>query len=452
MVINNCRNGSGFIGAAIEDGSNNVVSGCFLGTDAKGASTKPNLVGAIVDGSSLTPFGAPNHTTIGGISPSERNLMSGNFSAGVQIGTGSSDTLIVGNYVGTDATGTRVVANATGIGIGPSQRNTIGGTTPGSGNLVSGNWGSGILFLIGGQTLVQGNRIGTDASGLFSVPNGTGVQIQVGEAGIVVGGTTPQTRNLISGNGFYGVRVFRPVGAPAVIGNFIGTDLTGTAPLGNGRDGILLASGSLADAVGGSVMDNVIAFNGAAGVAVGVDPSDGFSGNRIAGNSIHDNGRLGIDLGSDGVTANDPGDSDTGPNNLQNFPVLSSAVSDGITTRVQGTLNSLAATTFAVQFFSSPNCDASGSGEGQNFLGEVSVTTDSTGNADFQVSLSSGSADQVITATATDLSGSTSEFSPCAGVTFATLPTSVPVLDGRHLAALALLLAVSGAVLLGRSR
>jgi hypothetical protein len=452
MVINNCRNGSGFFGVAIEDGSNNVVSGCFLGTDAKGASAKPNLSGVVVDGSSLTPFGAPNHTTIGGTSPPERNLMSGNFSEGILIGVGSSDSLIDGNYIGTDATGRGTVSNVAGITVNASQRNIIGGMASGSGNLVSGNIASGILFGIAGQALVQGNRIGTDGSGSLSVPNGTGVWIQEGAGSIVVGGTTPQTRNLISGNAFYGVRAFRPMSAPAVIGNLIGTDLTGTAPLGNGRDGILLGSGSLADTVGGTVMDNVIAFNGAAGVAVGVDPSDGFSGNRIAGNSIHDNGRLGIDLGSDGVTANDPGDSDTGPNNLQNFPVLSSAVSDEISTRVQGTLNSLAATTFTVQFFSSPNCDASGHGEGQNFLGEASVTTDSTGNANFQVSLSSVSADQVITATATDPSGNTSEFSPCAGVTFGTLPTSVPVLDGRHLAALALLLAVSGAVLIGRSR
>jgi hypothetical protein len=452
MIIDNCQNGSGFYGVAIEDGSDNVVSGCFLGTDAKGASAKPNLSGVAVDGSSLTPFGAPNHTTIGGTSPSERNLISGNFSAGILIGVGSSDSLIVGNYIGTDSTGRRSVFNAGGIIVNASQRNIIGGMTSGSGNLVSGNAASGILFGIAGQALVQGNRIGTDGSGSFSVPNGTGVQIHEGAGVVVVGGTTPQTRNLISGNAFYGVRVFRPMGAPAVMGNFIGTDLTGTAPLGNGRDGILLASVSLADTIGGIVMDNVIAFNGAAGVALGVDPSDGSSGNRVAGNSIHDNGGLGIDLGSDGVTANDPGDSDTGPNNLQNFPVLSSAVSDGISTRVQGTLNSQAARAFTVQFFSSPNCDASGYGEGQNFLGEASVTTDSTGNADFQVSLPSGSADQLITATVTDPLGNTSEFSPCAGVTFATLPTSVPVLDGRHLAVLALLLAVSGAVLLGRSR
>ena len=109
--------------------------------------------------------------------------------------------------------------------------------TLGSGNLVSGNIGSGILFGIAGQALVQGNRIGTDASGFLSVPNGTGVLIQDGGTA-VVGGSAPEARNLISGNAFHGVRVFRPFfGVPRVEGNFIGTDATGAAPLATDRMG-----------------------------------------------------------------------------------------------------------------------------------------------------------------------------------------------------------------------
>jgi len=375
IVVNGCGSGTGFVGIAIEDGSNNVVSGCYIGTDAAGSIAKQNIGGIFIDGGDLNPPGAPARTTIGGTSPSERNLISGNFGVGILIGQGSSDTLVVGNYVGTDATGGKIVANASGVQVNVSQRSTIGGTTMGSGNLVSGNFGSGVLILSAGQTIIQGNRIGTDATGSFRIPNGTGVQIQVGTAGIVVGGNTAAAGNVISGNAFYGLRIFRPLGAPLVAGNLIGTDVSGTAPLGNARDGVLMLSGSTVDSVGGSVAGNVIAFNGGAGVAVGADLDDRSSGNRISGNSIHDNGSLGIDLGSDGVTANDPGDGDTGPNNLQNFPVLFSALSDGVSTEVRGSLNSSPATSFTIEFFANPACDASGFGEGQTFLGQTTLTT-----------------------------------------------------------------------------
>ncbi len=154
---------------------------------------------------------------------------------------------------------------------------------------------------------------------------------------------------------------------PRVEGNFIGTDATGAAPLGNGQNGVMMASGSLVYTVGGTVTNNVIAFNGAAGVAVGFNPSDGSSNNRITGNSIHDNGGLGIDLGSDGVTLNDVGDGDTGPNNLQNYPVLSAAISDGISTRITGALNSVPTTTFSVEFFGARRAILPATAKGRRF-------------------------------------------------------------------------------------
>lgn len=237
-------------------------------------------------------------------------------------------------------------------------------------------------------------------------------------------------------------------------GNLIGTDASGSLAVPNLGRGVDIFAVSTGHRIGGQLPGerNVIAFNGGAGVAVGGNASDGSFGNRISGNSIHDNAGPGIDLGSDGVTANDPEDGDTGPNKLQNYPVLSSAVSDGISTRIQGTLDTLPATTFSIQFFSSPSCDPSGYGEGQTFLGEAFVTTDSSGKASLQVSVPSGSANHVVTATATDLAGNTSEFSACVGVTFATLPSSVPTLDAKHLLGLALLLAAAGALVLARAR
>jgi hypothetical protein len=239
-----------------------------------------------------------------------------------------------------------------------------------------------------------------------------------------------------------------------VQGNLIGTDTSASLPIPNLGRGVYIFAFSNGHLIGGQLPGerNVIAFNGGAGVAVGSNASDTSFGDRISGNSIHDNAGPGIDLGSDGVTADDAGDGDTGPNGLQNYPVLSAAFSDGISTQIQGTLDSLPATMFSIEFFGSPSCDSSGSGEGQTFLGEASVTTDSFGKASFQVLVASGSGNQVVTATATDPAGNTSEFSACVGVTFGTLPSSVPDLDAKHLLGLALLLAAAGILILARTR
>src|SRR5439155_1349078 len=152
-----------------------------------------------------------------------------------------------------------------------------------------------------------------------------------------------------------------------------------------------------------------IAFNLGAGVVVqGV----GATGNPIRGNAIYSNGALGIDLGGDGVTPNDAGDADNGPNRLQNFPVLSGALAAGGTTRVAGTLNSLANTTFALDFYASAAADPSGFGEGARYLGSAQVTTDDSGNASFEVTLAAPTTPgEVVTATATDPANNTSEFS-----------------------------------------
>ena len=126
-----------------------------------------------------------------------------------------------------------------------------------------------------------------------------------------------------------------------VQGNFIGTNLAGTGAVGNSL-GVSLESTVTNNTIGGTTggVGNTIAFN--AGVGVSVATGAG-TGNSIQGNSIHSNSGLGIDMGSAGVTANDLGDADTGPNNLQNFPVLTSALS-GDNTVIAGTRNSTANT------------------------------------------------------------------------------------------------------------
>ncbi|MBK6744805.1 MAG: Calx-beta domain-containing protein, partial [Hydrogenophilales bacterium] len=139
----------------------------------------------------------------------------------------------------------------------------------------------------------------------------------------------------------------------------------------------------------------------------------------VLGNAIYGNSGLGIDLGDDGLTLNDADDVDAGANGLQNFPVLTSAVSSGGNTTVAGTLNSTVGTNFRIEFFSSPAADASGHGEGQTYLGFADVTTDGSGNASFNTVLAgvSVTVGHVISATATvDLGvvgyGATSEFCP----------------------------------------
>lgn len=449
-------------GISIQSGSGNRISGCFIGTDPSGAIASPNRIGlALISSDPGVVFIVG--TLIGGNDPGSRNIISGNsstlandYSAGVFLGFGASNTTLAGNYIGTNAAGTLALPNGgglvgDGVSVNVASDTVIGGAAVGAGNVISGNVSTGINTSFSLRTVIQGNLIGTDAKGAAALPNRTGI-IDEQDLSTVIGGASPGARNVISGN-VAGLLIMAGTRLTSVSGNLIGTDITGAVPLGNGQSGIAIVLSSTSNTIGGEgMLSNVIAYNGSAGVAIGRGSSDTSSGNRVSDNSIHDNGGLGIDLGSDGVTANDPGDADVGPNNLQNFPVLTSAVSDGITTLIRGTLDSSPGATFSIEFFASPSCDSSGYGEGQTFLGATSVTTDASGRASFQVLVASGAANRVVTATATDSAGNTSEFSACVSATFASLPSSVPTLDSGHLLGLALLLAGAGVFLLARIR
>ena len=197
----------------------------------------------------------------------------------------------------------------------------------------------------------------------------------------------------------------------AVVGNLIGTDVTGTSPLGNVRSGVLVSSGAGGNGIGGRDPDagNVIAFN-EAGIRL---VNSAGSGNAIEWNSIFDNLALGIDIGGAGLTPNDPGDVDGGSNDSQNFPVLHTADGSGI----MGTLNSTPDTEFYVEFFANDACDdPSGYGEGQTFLGATIFLTDGLGDVGFTVPFVAPPG-SFVTATATNPNGSTSEFSACVPVT-----------------------------------
>ncbi|MGD8869746.1 MAG: CSLREA domain-containing protein [Gemmatimonadales bacterium] len=216
---------------------------------------------------------------------------------------------------------------------------------------------------------------GSTVKGLRVRGFATGILID-GGAGNVIGGEAASQSNEIIDNGGAGVRI------------------TGAAATGN------------------RVQWNTIAGNGGPGVTL----PDAGTGNAISFNSISENGALGIDLGDDGVTPNDAGDADTGPNDLQNYPVMDKAVF-GVN-RAEGTVNTRPNTDLTVEFYSSEDCDATGHGEGLTLHGFTDVTSDAAGDAEFSFTLVGNvPLGRQVTATATDADGNTSEFSNCTAAT-----------------------------------
>lgn len=406
-------------GISIENGFGHQIGGCFLGTDPTGTIARGNRIGIVVDFSpaAVVVVGAdaaslPLVAVIGAPDSAERNILSGNSSDGLGF-LGITNCLVQNNYVGIDSSGGLALPNqGNGVVLSVTALVTVGGAIPEAGNVVSGNVGSGILMAFGSGNRVESNRIGTDATGGAAIPNGTGIQLILESSGDFLFG------NLVSGNTFYGIRVFRSA-ATVISGNRVGTDVSGTAPLGNGQSGVFILASSFGVSVGAGA-PNIIAFNGGSGVSVGADASDASNDNRISGNSIHDNGRLGIDLGDDGVTPNQDCNTGRGPNLLQNFPVLTNAVSAGGTTTIDGELNSVPNSRFFIEFFSNTRCNPSGYGQGETFIGATSVMTDGSCNASFEATLpQSLPAGTFVTATATDAIGNTSEFSACRPVAIA---------------------------------
>ena len=264
--------------------------------------------------------------------------------------------------------------------------------------------GHGIFFTdTAGNTnnRVEGNFIGTNPTGTTAAQNvSEGVNAEgPGTGKNTIGGTTPASRNLISGNGRVGITLSSS-DANTVRGNLIGTRANGTDPLGNNSQGILLSG----DADNNLISENVIAFNDFSGVGI---LSSTAVGNRILTNSIFSTNGLGINFGNASVgREQDNKDPDTGANNLQNYPIITSATSSGTATTITGKLNSKPRKTFTIQLFSNP----AGTDEGKTFLGQVKVRTNLKGKASFSFFGPAAAQGEAITATATGAEG-TSEFS-----------------------------------------
>lgn len=398
--------------------SGNSVFGNYIGTDAAGDADLGNSTdGVFIDHSPDVLIGS---TTAG-----TGNVISGNNTNGVRIIDDPSSTFttairVQGNIIGLNATGTTDLGNTLdGVHIDNCNNVRVGSTLTSGRNIISGNNNHGIEILGASTgTLVEGNFIGTDISGTLDRGN-TFDGVLTDASGNTIGGAGT-ARNIISGNAFHGVALLN-VSAPGnlVQNNFIGTDVNGTNPIANTLTGVII--NGVGNTLGGAAgLGNTVAFNLDDGIRVQAVGSAG-NGNAIFTNSIFSNGstsgQLGIDILPDGVTPSDNLDPDTGPNNLQNFPVLTSAVRNNgnSTTTITGLLDSTPSTNFVLQFFSNPSCDASGNGEGKTFLGSTTVTTPFDGNpVSFVIAFATAvPIGQSITATATDSGFNTSEFSAC---------------------------------------
>ena len=416
--------------AAIQvNGPAGTITGCFLGVDPTGLTALSNTYGIDVEGSAGVQIGGElpaQRNVISGNSGFQIGFgcysgggsnhdIQGNF-----IGPAASGTAV--------PAGAPVIAH-TGIGLCFGINGvTIGGATPAARNVISGNPFLGInvsnSFSGSGVTnvVIRGNYIGTDLTGTLPIPNGTGIRINTRNNDVI--------DNVISGNAeigvYYGSGLVDDGGI--VQGNRIGTDASGLLPLPNGGWGLHVLASDLQ--IGGLAAGeaNVIAFNGTT-FQGGIYVESGAT-NRIRGNSIHDNAGLGIDLSPIGATANDEGDGDTGANNRQNFPVLESVTAianlaqGGLT--VAGLLHAAPGTSYEVDFFSNDACVRFPKDflEGRTYLGSETVITNVDGEGPFETVLAAGAPGERITMTATDPAGNTSEFSQ--RLPFTITPSSGP--------------------------
>ncbi len=408
LIINNRPNGGVAIGTSDQvEVSNNLIIGNFLGVNATGTSAKKAMEGIhLRKGSHDNIIGGTNGVTPGGACTGDCNLISGNYQHGIVIDH-SNNNVVIGNFIGTDVSGNNAIPNAdTGILIGSSANNRIGGTTPEERNVISGN--ANIAMEIADaptrNNLVQGNYIGVNSAGNATV-GGRGV-------GVILDSNSSNTtldRNVISGNGSTGVLIFKGSIRNNVTNNYIGVGANGSVKIPNNGIGILVQTNS------NQILDNIVANHPSHGVRI-----QGGTGNQIRRNSIYGNAKLGINLGKAGFTANDLKDPDNGANALQNYPIPKSAnASNGVLT-VQGTLNSIPNKKFTIEVFHNTVCDNHSShndGQGKTYLGTTDVNTNGNGDASFTITANSALTSGYVVATAIDTAGNTSQFSSCAAVT-----------------------------------
>jgi hypothetical protein len=386
---------------------NNTIAGNFIGTDAAGAAYQAG------GNNGIRVVGSGN--TIGGPAPADRNvIVAGSSGTERMIGEDGDahGTHVQGNYLGVNAAGT------TALNAGNPTQAMFPGSSSKGGDLIEDNvivTSDFAIQLESNDNVVRDNLIGTNATGTAGLGGGRGV--------VIASGNASSNHNTIAGNlisgGTTGIQISTspsfPVQGLVIQGNKIGTDIKGKKAIPNSSDGIdIIGEGGATIGGANPGEGNIIAFNGGVGVFVTDSATTGYA---ISGNSIFANGGLGIDLSGgqipDGVTPNDTGDADSGPNGLQNYPVLTSVRPGISSTTITGRLNSTPNATYRIEFFASNAADPSGFGEGQFFRGAITTNpTDANGDVGFTATLpATVGAGQAVTATATDPAGNTSEFS-----------------------------------------
>jgi hypothetical protein len=363
----------------------NVVEGNLIGTDCTGENPLGNYdCGvAIYGGASDNFVGSP---VAGGLNVIDANGASGFPGIGIS-GTGTAGNVVQNNRIGTDASGTMSIGNVVdGIDIwGGAADNLIGGPTPGDGNVISANGGSGVTLAYAGTSgnLIQGNDIGTNLDGNSALANAKyGVGIYAGATGNLIGGETPGDENVISGNDLDGV-FFTDQGTSGnvVERNFIGTDVTGTLPLGNGQNGVEIANGASNNQVGDADTAglNLISANLLDGIAI---DGAGTSGNVVEGDRIGTDITGTLDLGnagdgvaiSAGASSNSIGLAVVGAEN-----VISGNFLQGVSLSGNGTSRNVVA---------------------RNFIGTDVYGASAVGNLEGGVAIFGGASDNLIGSTA----------------------------------------------------
>jgi len=302
----NVISGNDEYGVQMVWGYSNTVQGNHIGTDATGTAD----LGNTLSGVALTSDNGISSITLGGANPGEGNLISGNDGHGVLVNGspgGCTNNTLKGNRIGTDVNGTADLGNTmSGVHVEASNGTAVGGTEAGAGNLVSCNGNHGVYVTTSATSTIKGNHIGTDVNGTTALGNTlSGVYLDSNVGVSTVGGITADERNIISGNGGDGVKIESSTGQ-TVQGNYIGTDVNGTADLGNGTSGVYLLSNTGANTIGGTAAEerNIISGNDGDGVKIESSLPQDIFGNYI-GTDVNGTADLGNSMSGVYLVTND---------------------------------------------------------------------------------------------------------------------------------------------------
>jgi CSLREA domain-containing protein len=411
--------------------SDNLISGndaggiIISGAASDGAAIIGNIIGLNAAGDAALEAGTPagadgirisdvTNATIGGSTSGQRNIISGNYGYGVVITGVSSGSEISGNYIGTSAIGEDAIPNQSGgLRIASASGVSIGAVRM---NLISGNASIGLFALDSSDLVIQNNIIGLDIDGDTAMPN---ISYGVSLSNV---STVDFSGNVVSANTGSGLRLYNGTTGVSLKDNRIGLGAFSNLDLGNTNHGILIDN-SFDSTIGdtSTALGNRIAYNDGKGIYILNTVANSY-GNTIIGNQIYSNGDLGIDLAPTGVTLNDAGDPDDGPNYLQNF-VTFTAKQTATGVQITGELDTdITRPNYRIEFFANSTCDASGYGEGAKRVAVLPLTISANPTAiDYEIADTSIDVGEFITATVTYDEGTgglkdTSEFSPCAVV------------------------------------